>query len=102
MSDAFINARDVIKTYRSKSGRVHALDGLSPTVPQGSARTIPGSNGEGRTTTVKVLTTLVRPDSRDARIAGIDIVKHPRQLPRQSVCQVSAHPSRGTSPRSRI
>ncbi|WP_423922629.1 ATP-binding cassette domain-containing protein [Frigoribacterium sp. 2-23] len=75
---AMIEARGLTKTYRSKSGPVHALTGLDLTVPQGTVKALLGPNGAGKTTTVKMLTTLERPDAGTATIDGIDVVADPR------------------------
>ena len=77
-----IDARDLRKTYRSRSGEVRALDGLSLAVPEGTVTGLLGPNGAGKTTAVKVLTTLIRPDSGSARVAGIDVVAHPGEVKR--------------------
>ena len=74
---AIIEASGLTKTYRSKSGPVHALAGLDLSVPQGTVTALLGPNGAGKTTTVKVLTTLVKPDSGTATIAGVDVVARP-------------------------
>ncbi|MEI2731807.1 MAG: ATP-binding cassette domain-containing protein [Dermatophilaceae bacterium] len=77
-----IDAHDLRKTYRSRSREVHALDGLTLAVPQGSVTGLLGPNGAGKTTAVKVLTTLIRPDSGSARVAGFDVLTHPQQVRR--------------------
>ncbi len=77
-----IDAHDLRKTYRSRSREVHALDGLTLAVPQGSVTGLLGPNGAGKTTAVKVLTTLIRPDSGSARVAGFDVLTHPREVRR--------------------
>jgi ABC-2 type transport system ATP-binding protein len=71
---AMIEARGLTKTYRSKSGPVHALTGLDLTVPEGTVKALLGPNGAGKTTGVKMLTTLERPDAGTATIAGLDVV----------------------------
>ncbi len=72
---AFIEARELVKTYRPRGAAVvHALDGLSIEVPQGTVQALLGPNGAGKTTTVKVLTTLINPDSGSATIDGIDVL----------------------------
>ncbi|MDY1003440.1 ATP-binding cassette domain-containing protein [Curtobacterium sp. CFBP9011] len=73
-----IEASGLTKTYRSKSGPVHALAGLDLAVPEGTVTALLGPNGAGKTTTVKVLTTLVEPDSGSATVAGMDVVRDPQ------------------------
>jgi ABC-2 type transport system ATP-binding protein len=79
---ALIEATGLTKTYRSKSGPVHALAGFDLSVPQGTVKALLGPNGAGKTTVVKMLTTLLRPDSGSAFIDGIDVVRHPKDVRR--------------------
>ena len=79
---AMIEARGLTKAYRSKSGPVHALTGLDLTVPEGTVKALLGPNGSGKTTTVKMLTTLERPDEGSAAIAGIDVLADPQAVRR--------------------
>lgn len=73
-----IQAEGLTKTYKSKSGPVHALAGLNLSVPQGTVKALLGPNGAGKTTAVKVLTTLIKPDEGTAQIDGIDVVRNPK------------------------
>ncbi|GAB3552547.1 daunorubicin resistance protein DrrA family ABC transporter ATP-binding protein [Arthrobacter tumbae] len=73
-----IQAEGLTKTYKSKSGPVHALAGLNLSVPQGTVKALLGPNGAGKTTAVKVLTTLIKPDQGTAHIDGIDVVNNPK------------------------
>ena len=77
MSDAII-AEDLVKTY----GKIRALDGLSLRVPEGTVLGLLGPNGAGKTTAARILTTLVRPDSGRATVAGYDVVREPQALKR--------------------
>ena len=77
-----IEAVDLHKSYRSRSGQVHALDGLSLRVTEGTVTGLLGPNGAGKTTAVKVLTTLIRPDSGSARVAGLDVLRQPDEVKR--------------------
>ena len=77
-----IEAQDLRKTYRSRSGDVHALDGLSLSVPEGTVKGLLGPNGAGKTTTVKVLNTLLQPDSGAATVAGVDVLRDPEGVRR--------------------
>jgi ABC-2 type transport system ATP-binding protein len=78
MSDAIV-ADDLVKTYGKK---IRALDGLSLTVGEGTVMGLLGPNGAGKTTVVRILTTLLLPDSGHATVAGIDVLKKPRDLRR--------------------
>lgn len=77
-----IEAHDLRKTYRSRTGEIRALDGLSLEVREGTVTGLLGPNGAGKTTAVKVLTTLIRPDSGRARVAGLDVVAQAREVKR--------------------
>src|SRR6266540_5805374 len=67
-----IEAANLRKTY---PGGVRALDGLSLAVEAGTIFGLLGPNGVGKSTTVKILTTLSRPDSGTVCVAGIDVVQ---------------------------
>src|SRR4051812_33986049 len=58
------------KTY---AGGVIALRGVSLTVPYGAVFAFLGRNGSGKTTTVRILTTLTAPSAGRATVAGFDI-----------------------------
>lgn len=53
-------------------GRVHALDGLSFSVPQGAVYALVGPNGAGKTTLIKILMNIFRASSGSAAILGVD------------------------------
>lgn len=55
-------------------GDVQALRGVTFSAPRGSVLAVLGPNGAGKTTVVNVLTTLLRPDSGTASVAGFDVV----------------------------
>ena len=74
-----IVADALVKTYRGRGRRpeVRALDGLTFAVPPGSVFGLLGPNGAGKSTTTKILTTLSRPTSGTARVAGHDVQRAP-------------------------
>ena len=56
-------------------GDVHALRGIDLTVARGSVLGVLGPNGAGKTTMVRILATLLSPDSGSAAIEGYDVVR---------------------------
>lgn len=77
-SDA-VRARGLVKRY----GQVTALDGIDLTVPRGSVLCLLGPNGAGKTTAVRILATLLTADSGTAEVAGVDVLKNPREVRRR-------------------
>ena len=74
-----IRAERLVKKY----GEVTALDGLDLEVEEGTVMGLLGPNGAGKTTTVRVLTTLLKPDSGHAEVAGVDVLRQPKELRRR-------------------
>jgi ABC-2 type transport system ATP-binding protein len=70
MREPAVEARGLRKAF----GEVRALDGLSLAVPAGSVLGLLGPNGSGKTTTVSVLSTALRPDAGRATVGGLDVV----------------------------
>jgi ABC-2 type transport system ATP-binding protein len=68
---------DVWKTFGKPPKAVEALRGISLEVPRGEVLGVLGPNGSGKTTAVRVLTTLIQPDRGRAAVDGIDVVKDP-------------------------
>jgi ABC-2 type transport system ATP-binding protein len=64
-------------------GDVVAVDGIDLVVAQGAFFGLLGSNGAGKSTTIKMLTTLLTPTSGTARVAGHDIVGEARDVRRR-------------------
>jgi len=70
MSEFAVEAHGLRKAF----GEVQALDGLSLMAPAGSVLGLLGPNGSGKTTTVSILATSLRPDAGRAAVAGLDVV----------------------------
>ncbi len=71
-------AENLVKTYRN--GSVKALNGLNLDVEEGTVLGVLGPNGAGKTTVVRILATLLQPDSGHATVGGIDVVKDPKRV----------------------
>jgi len=67
---AAIEAEELTKRF----GAVQALAGLDLYLSRGSILGLLGPNGAGKTTAVRVLATLLHPDSGHARVLGSDVV----------------------------
>src|SRR5215471_8117482 len=58
-------------------GEVLAVDHLDLEIPAGRFFGLLGPNGSGKTTTIHMLSTLIRPNAGDAEVAGYDIRTDP-------------------------
>jgi ABC-2 type transport system ATP-binding protein len=72
-----IELTGIAKTF---GGTVAALRDVSFSVPTGSVCALLGHNGAGKTTVVKILSTLLRPTSGQAVVAGYDVVRQPAKV----------------------
>jgi ABC-2 type transport system ATP-binding protein len=77
--DVAVRTSSLRKTYLSRGRRRVAVQGLSMTVPLGGVHGFLGPNGSGKTTTIRMLLGLVRPDSGTAELLGQTV---PRHLPK--------------------
>ena len=68
--------------FRRKTVSVNAIDNLNLEIKRGELFGLLGPNGAGKTTLVKMLCTLLPPDSGTALINGYDIVKEPMKVKR--------------------
>lgn len=69
-----IETRGLTKIYKSRGKTTVAVDGLDLTVRQGEFFSLLGVNGAGKTTAVRMLSTVLRPTSGDAFIHGHSVV----------------------------
>jgi ABC-2 type transport system ATP-binding protein len=93
-----ITARGLSRSFRTKAGPVHAVQGIDLDVDSGEIVGLLGPNGAGKTTTLRMLTTLLSPSGGTATVAGHDLLTDPRNVRRNIgyVAQVGAAPSAGT------
>jgi ABC-2 type transport system ATP-binding protein len=72
------------KGLRKSFGKQVVLDGIDLKVAEGTIFALLGSNGAGKTTIVKILTTLLKPDDGTTRVNGFDVVSQPARV-RESI-----------------
>ncbi len=74
-----ISASALSKTY----GDTRAVDRIDLSIDRGQAFGFLGSNGAGKSTTIKMLTTLVRPTGGSLSILGVDALREPLRVRRR-------------------
>jgi len=70
--DNVITTRDLRKSFPAKGGRVEAVRGVSTDVGRGEVFGFLGPNSAGKTTTLRMLTTLLPIEAGSATVAGLD------------------------------
>lgn len=70
MPEKIIEVSGLQKSYKEN----HVLKDVSLTIDKGSIFALLGSNGAGKTTVIKILSTLLKPDGGSAAIDGFDVV----------------------------
>jgi ABC-2 type transport system ATP-binding protein len=70
-SELAIEATGLVKVF----GETRAVDGVDLSVRTGSVYGVLGPNGAGKTTAIRMLATLLKPDSGSARVLGHDIIE---------------------------
>ncbi|WP_305072233.1 ABC transporter ATP-binding protein [Micromonospora sp. PLK6-60] len=75
-----IQVRGLEKSYRE----LHVLRGVDLDVARGSIFALLGSNGAGKTTVVRILATLLKPDAGTAGVNGFDVVRQAAKV-RESI-----------------
>jgi ABC-type polysaccharide/polyol phosphate transport system ATPase subunit len=73
---AMIEVEGVSKSF----DQTKALAGVDMSVPAGTVQGLLGPNGAGKTTLVRILATLLAPDTGRARISGVDVQKDPNTV----------------------
>lgn len=69
-----------IQAISKRYGNTTALDNVTFSVPRGSLFGLIGPDGAGKSTLYRIMTTLARPDSGKAEIAGLDVAKDYRKI----------------------
>ena len=75
----FIQLRDLFKSY----GPVMALNGLNLEVPKGSLYGLLGPNGAGKSTALRIICTLLSPDSGHVEVGGHNVLFEEKETRRR-------------------
>src|SRR5262245_16643063 len=95
-----IRTRSLTKDFATGKSVVQAVRGISLDVAAGEPVGLLGPTGAGKTTTMRVLTTLIAPTSGTARVAGHDVVAEPAAV-RRHIGYVGQGNSAGHNQRAR-
>ena len=79
MSDYAIDVRGLRKSF----GELKVVEGLSLQVAGGEICGFLGANGSGKTTTIRMLCGLLKPDGGSGQCLGYDIISQPHEIRRQ-------------------
>lgn len=71
-----IEVMNLEKAYKA----LRVLEDLSFDVEQGTVFALLGANGSGKTTTINILTTLIKADGGTATVGGFDVTTHPSDV----------------------
>lgn len=73
-----------VKNLSKRFGELQAVRDLSFSVPEGEVYGFLGQNGAGKSTTIRMLLSLVRPDAGTIEIFGLDLHRHRKEILRQT------------------
>ncbi len=100
-----IDARDVMKTFKTKAGVVAALNHVTISVKPGETIGIVGESGSGKSTFAKCLVGLEEADSGILKLEGTDLMSLPtaaRRKMRRQMQVVFQDPSAALNPRHTV
>ncbi len=87
-----VDADNLVKIYRSRSGDRTAVGGISFDIGEGEFFSFLGPNGAGKTTTIGMMVALLSPTSGHISIDGLDVSKYPDEV-RQRIGIIFQEPS---------
>ena len=89
---SMIEARGLVQVFQTRQGKkkteVRAVDGVDLDIAEGEVVGFLGPDGAGKTTTLRMLTTLLKPTAGTAKVAGYDVVTQSADV-RRSIGYVS-------------
>jgi putative ABC transport system ATP-binding protein/macrolide transport system ATP-binding/permease protein len=100
--DPAATCRDVVKTYRTATESVTALDGVTLAVPRARVTVVVGPSGSGKSSLLRLLACIDRPDSGEVAVAGLRVdalrARARRRLRRREVAYLFQRPGENLLP----
>src|SRR5919205_4298175 len=94
--------RDVVKIYRTATESVTALDGVTLAIPRARVTVVVGPSGSGKSSLLRLLACVDRPDSGEVRVAGRRVdglsARGRRRLRQQQVAYLFQRPGENLLP----
>ncbi|MBL8262881.1 MAG: ATP-binding cassette domain-containing protein [Xanthomonadaceae bacterium] len=78
-----IEVQNLHKSFKTRTGLVQAVRGVSFTARDGEITGLLGPNGAGKTTTLRMLYTLMSPDEGKVSVDGFDVATHANDVRRR-------------------
>lgn len=75
-----MNYACTVEHLRKNYGKVEALKGISFEIKEGEIFGLIGPNGSGKTTTLRIISTVLSPTEGEVKIFGFSVKKHPREV----------------------
>jgi ABC-2 type transport system ATP-binding protein len=75
-----LEAEHLTRTYVGTRGTIRALDDVSLSIEKGQLFAFLGRNGAGKTTFIRIASTLLMPTSGSIRLFGVDAVARPNEI----------------------
>ena len=72
-----------VRGLKKRFGKKIAVDGVDIQVPEGEVWGFLGPNGSGKTTTIRMLCGLLRPDEGQGTCVGYDVLREPDRIKRE-------------------
>ena len=93
-----IEARGLSKRFQDKKrGEIRAVENVSFTCQPGKIYGLLGANGASKTTTLRLLATILEPTDGTAVICGHDVVEEPEKVRARTSCGFGDGVARGRS-----
>ncbi len=79
-SEAIIHLENISLSFTLPATSVQALDNISLKVKAGQITGLIGPDGAGKTTLMRLLSGLLKPDSGQAKVLGLDVLENPQLI----------------------